>query len=422
MSSKIRRTVGEALDAIARGEVVVVIDDDDREGEGDLIMAAQFADTDRVAFFVRHTSGLICAAVTGARADELDLPLMCEDNSEAHSTAFTITIDVKNGTTTGISASDRAATMRALVDERTEPADLARPGHLHVLRARDGGVLERPGHTEAAVDLARLAGLEPAGVLCEIVTEDGRGMARRSELERFAMRHDLVLITVADLIEHRRCSEAPVRRTSEAVIPTQWADFRCVAYRDEGDGLTHLALVLGDPSAAGSSLVRVHSECLTGDVLGSERCDCGQQLRAAMRLIAEAGNGVLVYLRGHEGRGIGIARKLDAYRLQDTGLDTVDANLALGLPVDARNYAIGAKVLTDLGVHAVRLLTNNPAKRHGLERHGVRVVEQVPLQVPANANNISYLLAKRERLGHALDGLTHPAVTVARPATRRALP
>jgi 3,4-dihydroxy 2-butanone 4-phosphate synthase/GTP cyclohydrolase II len=274
-------------------------------------------------------------------------------------------------------------------------------------------VLERPGHTEATVDLARLAGLEPAGVLCELVTDDGRGMARRPEAEAFARRHGLVLITVGELIEHRRRTEAAVTRTADATIPTAWADFRCIAYRSEGDGLTHLALVLGDPGAVDPSLVRVHSECLTGDVFGSARCDCGQQLQTGLRLIAEAGAGVLVYLRGHEGRGIGIARKLEAYGLQDIGLDTVDANLALGLPVDARNYAIGARILTDLGARRVRLLTNNPAKRTGLEQHGIRVVEQVPIQVPANASNISYLVAKRERLGHALDPIV---VTANRPA------
>jgi 3,4-dihydroxy 2-butanone 4-phosphate synthase/GTP cyclohydrolase II len=401
----IRRSVEDALDAISRGEVVVVLDDEGREGEGDLIMAAEFADTERVAFFVRHTSGLICAAVTESRADELDLPLMVEDNTEAQRTAFTVTVDDKQHTTTGISAADRAVTMRTLVDPRTEPTDLARPGHVHVLRARDGGVLERPGHTEAAVDLARLAGLRPAGVLCEIVTEDARGMARRPDLEQFALRHDLVLITIAELIEFRRQSEPPLTRTADAVIPTEAGEFRCIAYRSDADGLTHLALVMGDPAGEEPSLVRVHSECLTGDVFSSVRCDCGQQLQTAMRLIAEAGSGVVVYLRGHEGRGIGISRKLDAYGLQDTGLDTVDANLALGLPVDARDYGIGAQVLADLGVRRVRLLTNNPAKRDGLEQHGIRVVEQVPIQSPANTQNIRYLRTKRERLGHLLDHL-----------------
>jgi 3,4-dihydroxy 2-butanone 4-phosphate synthase/GTP cyclohydrolase II len=267
-------------------------------------------------------------------------------------------------------------------------------------------VLDRPGHTEAAVDLARLAGLEPAGVLCEIVTEDSRGMARRPDLERFARAHDLVLITIAQLIEHRRRIESAVTRMADALIPTEWGEFRCVAYRGEPDGLTHLAFVLGDPAGRGPTLARVHSECITGDVFKSVRCDCGQQLTAAMQHIAEVGSGVLVYLRGHEGRGIGISRKLDAYQLQDTGLDTVDANLALGLPIDARDYGIGAKVLADLGIEEVRLLTNNPAKRTGLERWGTRVVEQVPIQSPANTQNIRYLRTKRERLGHLLDHLS----------------
>ncbi|HEU4656048.1 MAG TPA: bifunctional 3,4-dihydroxy-2-butanone-4-phosphate synthase/GTP cyclohydrolase II [Capillimicrobium sp.] len=394
--------VTAAIEAIRRGEIVVVVDDEDRENEGDLIIAAEHATPERLAFFVRHTSGLVCAAVTSQRADELDLPLMVAENTECQRTAFTVTVDAIAGTTTGISAGDRAATIRALVDPATRPADLARPGHLHVLRARDGGVLKRAGHTEAAVDLARLAGLPPVGVLAEVTTEDGLDMARRPELEAFAERHGLVLVTIADLIRHRLRSEQLVTRLPDASIPTEWGRFRCIPYRGELDGETHLALVLGDVGGGRDTLVRVHSECLTGDVFGSRRCDCGDQLRAAMATIGAEGAGVLVYLRGHEGRGIGLASKLAAYGLQEQGLDTVEANLRLGLPVDSREYGIGAQILRDLGVSRLRLITNNPAKRGGLEGFGLRIVERVHLPTRATADNIAYLRAKRERLGHHL--------------------
>ncbi len=383
--------------------MVVVVDDEDRENEGDLIIAAEHATPEAMGFFVRHTSGLICASITNARADELELPLMVERNTEAQRTAFTVTVDSRAGTTTGISAGDRSTTARALVDPHTRPDDLARPGHLHVLRARDGGVLKRAGHTEAAVDLARMAGLFPAGVLCEIVTEDGMGMARRDDLEAFAERHGLLLITIADLIRHRRKTERLVRRTADARLPTEFGEFRCVAYQSVLDHETHLAFVMGEPAGQADVLVRVHSECLTGDVFGSRRCDCGEQLHSAMRRIAEAGLGVVVYLRGHEGRGIGIAHKLRAYELQDGGLDTVDANVELGLPVDSREYGIGAQILVDLGITTMRLMTNNPAKRGGLEGYGLQIVDRVPLHTEPNEENIRYLRTKRDRLGHLLD-------------------
>jgi 3,4-dihydroxy 2-butanone 4-phosphate synthase/GTP cyclohydrolase II len=327
---------------------------------------------------------------------------MVARNTESQRTAFTVTVDYRNGTTTGISATDRSLTARALVDPKTRPEDLARPGHLHVLRAREGGVLKRAGHTEAAVDLARMAGLTPAGVLCEVVTDDGLGMARLPDLEAFAARHGLLLVTIADLIRHRRQNERLVRRTGAARLPTEYGEFRCIAYESVIDHETHLAFVMGEPAGEDNVLVRVHSECLTGDVFGSRRCDCGEQLHASLRRIAETGLGAVVYLRGHEGRGIGIAHKLQAYELQDGGMDTVDANVELGLPVDSREYGIGAQILVDLGITTMRLMTNNPAKRGGLEGFGLQIVERVPLHTTPNEENIRYLSTKRDRLGHLL--------------------
>ena len=397
-------SIEDAVAAIAAGRMIVVVDDEDRENEGDLIIAAEHATPEAMGFFVRHTSGLICASITNSRADQLDLPLMVERNTEAQRTAFTVTVDYRAGTTTGISAQDRSITARALVDPRAQPDDFARPGHLHVLRARDGGVLKRAGHTEAAVDLARMAGLAPAGVLCEIVTKDGMEMARRDDLEAFAEEHDLPLITIADLIRYRRQTERLVRRTAEARLPTEFGEFRCIAYQSVLDGETHLAFVMGEPAGRQNVLVRVHSECLTGDVFGSRRCDCGAQLHGALRKIAGEGLGAVVYLRGHEGRGIGIAHKLRAYELQDGGLDTVDANVELGLPVDSREYGIGAQILVDLGVTTMRLMTNNPAKRGGLEGYGLQIVERIPIHVEPNEENIRYLRTKRDRLGHLLEG------------------
>ncbi|HEX9530511.1 MAG TPA: bifunctional 3,4-dihydroxy-2-butanone-4-phosphate synthase/GTP cyclohydrolase II [Acidimicrobiales bacterium] len=395
-----------AIDAVARGEVVVVVDDEDRENEGDLIMAAEFATPEKIAFFLAHTSGLICVPLTGERLDDLDLPLMVSTNTESQRTAFTVTVDYRHGTTTGISAADRASTIRSLIDAATRPNDLSRPGHILPLRYRPGGVLKRAGHTEAAVDLARAAGLYPAGVLCEVVTHDKTGMARLEELELFAEEHGLLLISIADLIRHRRQKDKLVRRIAEARLPVGgYGDFTCYAYESVINRDQHLALVKGDVHGEDNVLVRVHSECLTGDVFGSLRCDCGPQLDAALRLIATEGRGAVVYLRGHEGRGIGIAHKLRAYTLQEQGRDTVDANLELGLPVDSREYGIGAQILVDLGITTMRYMTNNPAKYGGLEGFGLEMVERVPLETVPNPENIAYLRTKRERMGHLLEGL-----------------
>jgi 3,4-dihydroxy 2-butanone 4-phosphate synthase/GTP cyclohydrolase II len=348
---------------------------------------------------------VICAPVTRERARELDLPLMVAHNTESMRTAFTVSVDYRHGTTTGISAHDRAATITALVDPGTRPGDLLRPGHIFPLEAREGGVLKRAGHTEAALDLARMAGLYPAGVLCELVNEAKDDMARVPELERFAEGHGLLLISIADLIRYRRQTEKLVRRITEARIPTPWGDFTCYAYESTLDGEQHIAFVRGAVQGQHDVLVRVHSECLTGDVFGSLRCDCGPQLAAAMKQVAEEGLGAVVYLRGHEGRGIGIGHKLLAYQLQDQGHDTVDANLALGLPVDSREYGIGAQILVDLGITTMRLLTNNPAKKGGLAGFGLQITERVPLETAPNPENIAYLRTKRERMGHLIEGL-----------------
>jgi 3,4-dihydroxy 2-butanone 4-phosphate synthase / GTP cyclohydrolase II len=385
-------TVETAVSTVARGGMVVVVDDEDREDEGDLVMAADAVRPEDVAFVVRHTSGVVCVAITEERADELALPLMVARGEEAMGTAFTVTVD----------AADRARTIGALADPATVPGDLARPGHVFPLRARAGGVLRRAGHTEAAVDLARLAGRAPAGVLCELVASDG-SMARRPDLARFAAEHALPMLRIADLVRHRRRTERLVERVATSRLPTRHGEFTAHGFRSLLDGVEHVALVLGDVAGDEPVLVRVHSECLTGDVLGSLRCDCGEQLDAAMALIGAEGRGVVVYLRGHEGRGIGIAHKLRAYGLQDVGHDTVDANLALGLPIDARDHGTGAHVLADLGVTAMRLMTNNPAKYRGLEGYGLAIVERVPLQVASTPANRRYLETKRARLGHALD-------------------
>jgi 3,4-dihydroxy 2-butanone 4-phosphate synthase / GTP cyclohydrolase II len=397
--------IEDAIAAIGRGEIVVVVDDADRENEGDLIMAAEFATPEKIAFFLSHTSGVICMPMTAERLAALELPPMVLDNTESNRTAFTVSVDYRHGTTTGISAADRAATIAALIDPATRPQDLARPGHMYPLRARQGGVLKRGGHTEAAVDLARLAGLTPAGVLCEVVTEDKAAMARLPDLERFAARHGLLLISIADLIRYRRQSEKLIERVAEARIPTEWGEFTCYVYESLLDGDQHLALVKGAVQGEENVLVRVHSECLTGDVFGSVRCDCGVQLEGAIKLVAQEGLGVVVYLRGHEGRGIGIAHKLRAYTLQDAGRDTVDANLELGLPVDNREYGIGAQILVDLGITTMRLLTNNPAKYGGLEGYGLQIVERVGLQSVPHAENLRYLRTKQRRMGHLLEGL-----------------
>ncbi|MEA3078056.1 MAG: 3,4-dihydroxy 2-butanone 4-phosphate synthase / cyclohydrolase [Actinomycetota bacterium] len=397
--------VEKAIAAIGRGEIVIVVDDEDRENEGDLIMAAEFATPEKIAFFLHHTSGYICAPITGQRARELELPPMVANNTETMRTAFLVTVDARRGTSTGISAHDRSATIQALVDPATRPDDLARPGHILPLEAREGGVLKRAGHTEAAIDLARLAGCYPAGVLCEIVDEKKMDMARLPELNQFAEEYDLLVISIADLVRYRRQREKLVRRISEARIPTRYGDFTCYVYESLLDGTEHLAFVRGAPAGEDDVLVRVHSECLTGDVFGSLRCDCGPQLDAAMKRIADEGMGVIVYLRGHEGRGIGLANKMKAYKLQEQGFDTVDANTQLGLHADSREYGIGAQMLVDLGITTMRYLTNNPAKYGGLAGYGLEITSRVPLEISPNPENIDYLRTKRERMGHLLEGL-----------------
>jgi 3,4-dihydroxy 2-butanone 4-phosphate synthase/GTP cyclohydrolase II len=397
-------SIPDAIAAIGRGEIIVVVDDEDRENEGDLIMAAEHATPEAITFFVRHTSGVICAPLTGDRLDELEVPLMVHDNTESHRTAFTYTVDYVHGTSTGISASDRSATIRALTDPATKPVDLARPGHIFPLRYSEGGVLKRAGHTEAAVDLARLAGCYPAGVLCEIVNDDG-SMARVPDLVEFCKEHNLLMISIAQLIRYRRQNEKLVRRVAEARIPTEWGDFTCFVYESLIDGEQHVAMVRGAVAGERDVLVRVHSECLTGDVFGSHRCDCGTQLSGAMQRIADEGLGALVYLRGHEGRGIGIGHKIRAYNLQEQGMDTVEANIALGLPVDSREYGIGAQILNDLGITTMRLITNNPSKFGGLEGFGLEITGRVSIPAVTHPENIEYLRTKRESMGHEIEGI-----------------
>ena len=401
-------TIEEAVKDFAAGRPVVVVDDENRENEGDLIFAAEKATTELLAFMVRYTSGYICAPLTEADADRLDLPPMYYTNQDRRGTAYTVTVDAREGVTTGISAAERAHTIRLLADPTTDPADLSRPGHVVPLRARDGGVLRRPGHTEAAIDLARMAGLRPAGVLCELVNDDGT-MKRLPDLRAFAEEHGLALITIADLIEYRRANEHQVEKLAETRLPTAYGVFRAVGYRALNDGSDHIALVYGDLGNGEDVLVRVHSECLTGDVFASLRCDCGPQLQAALRRVADEGRGVVLYVRGHEGRGIGLMHKLQAYQLQDQGRDTIDANLELGLPADARDYGTGAQILADLGIRSMRLLTNNPAKRAGLEGYGLSVAGREPLPVRAHPENVRYLRTKRDRMGHLLDDLDQVA-------------
>ena len=401
--------VERAVADIAAGRAVIVVDDASRENEGDIIFAASKATTELLAFTIRYARGLICVPMLGKDLDRLQVPPMTADNQEHMGTAFTISVDARHRITTGISAADRARTIRTLADSATEPYEIVRPGHVFPLRYTEGGVLRRPGHTEAAVDLTRLAGLTPAGVVAEIVNDDGT-MARLPQLRRFADQHGLALITIAQLIEYRRRAERMVSRVAETRIPNEHGEWRALGYRNSVDGTEHLALVLGDLSgpAAGPGediLVRMHSECLTGDVFGSRRCDCGKQLEAAMAAIAAEGRGIVLYLRGHEGRGIGLLSKLRAYQLQDAGADTVDANLDLGLPVDAREYSTGAQILSDLGVESLRLLTNNPAKVQGLSGFDIKVTGRVGLPVEPTADNLRYLIAKRDRLGHQFDDL-----------------
>ncbi|MHB8189114.1 MAG: bifunctional 3,4-dihydroxy-2-butanone-4-phosphate synthase/GTP cyclohydrolase II [Ferrimicrobium sp.] len=398
-------SIEEAIRAVAAGQMVIVVDDEDRENEGDLIMAAEFASEEAISFYLEYTSGLICVSMTPERLDELGIPLMVVENTESQRTAFTVSVDAKDGVLTGISASDRAITIRTLVGASSRPQDLARPGHIFPLRAREGGVLKRGGHTEASVDLARLAGCSPAGVLCEIVTADKRGMARFDELSRFAHERGLVMVSIADLIKYRKTHDTLVKRVegAEARIPTAYGDFVGIAYESLLDGEQHVALVKGEIHDVDNLLVRVHSECLTGDTFGSLRCDCGPQLQRSMELIAAEGSGVIVYLRGHEGRGIGLAHKLRAYQLQEQGLDTVEANVALGFPIDSREYGIGAQILSDLGVTTMRLLTNNPAKYGGLEGFGLTIVARVPIETEVQDENRAYLTTKVNKLGHLMN-------------------
>jgi 3,4-dihydroxy 2-butanone 4-phosphate synthase / GTP cyclohydrolase II len=393
-----------AVADIAAGRPVVVVDDPDRENEGDLLFAAEHATADLLAFMVRHTSGFVCVPMPDSEADRLELPPMYHTNQDRRGTAYTVTVDAREGVTTGISAADRARTIRVLADAATSPADLARPGHVVPLRARSGGVLRRPGHTEAAVDLARMAGLRPVGVLCELVNDDG-GMMRLPDLTVFAATHGLAMISIADLISYRLRSEKQVERMAEARIPTPYGVFTAMGYRSANDDTENVALVYGDLGDGEDVLVRVHSECLTGDVFGSLRCDCGPQLQAALARVAAEGRGVVLYVRGHEGRGIGLLHKLQAYQLQDAGRDTVDANLELGLPADARDYGTGAQILVDLGIRTMRLLTNNPAKRAGLEGYGLKVIGRESMVVRAHPENVRYLRTKRDRMGHLLDEL-----------------
>ena len=394
--------IDSAIAAIARGEFVIVVDDEDRENEGDLIMAARNVTPEAMGFMIRHTSGVICLPLEGERCDELQLPLMVSNNTEIQRTAFTVSVDARDGTTTGISAADRSTTVAALIDPTSKPDSLARPGHIFPLRYREGGVLKRAGHTEAAVDLARLAGSYPAGVLAEITNDDGT-MARLIELEKFAENHSLLMISIADLIRYRRQREKLVRRVSQARIPTRYGDFTAHVFESILDGVEHIAFVRGDVANEENVLVRVHSECLTGDVFGSLRCDCGVQLDFALEKVAEAGSGVVVYLRGHEGRGIGLGHKIDAYKLQDQGRDTVEANVELGFSADSREYGIGSQILVDLGITTMRLMTNNPAKYGGLDGFGLEIVERVPVSVTPNSENMSYLRTKKDKLGHLLD-------------------
>ncbi len=394
-------SIESAIDAMRAGRAIVVVDDEDRENEGDLIFGAECATAEITGFMIRYTSGYICVGMEGETLDRLSLPPMTAVNEDSKGTAYAVSVDARGVESTGISAADRAVTIRALADPRTQPQDLTRPGHVMPLRAVPGGVLRRAGHTEASVDLARMAGLAPAGALCELVNDDG-SMMRALECRAFADEHGLVMISISDLIAYRRASERFVERGAEAALPTAYGDFRIIGYRNLLDGIDHVVLVKGDIGDGEDILVRVHSECLTGDILGSMRCDCGAQLDAAMRAIDADGRGVILYLRGHEGRGIGLMHKLQAYQLQDAGADTVDANLELGLPADARDYGIGAQILADLGVRSMRLLSNNPAKRAGLEGYGLSIAERVPLVIEPNAHNARYLATKAERMGHDL--------------------
>ena len=403
-------TIEQAVAVIRDGGMVLVVDDEDRENEGDLVLPADAVSSEQLAFLINHTSGVVCVPMLGEDLDRLELPLMVAHNQDPKGTAYTVSVDATEGTSTGISAADRARTCQVLADPTSKAEDLQRPGHVFPLRYAPGGVLRRPGHTEAAVDLARLAGRRPAGVIAEVVNVDGT-MARVPELEAFAAEHDLLLVTIADLVAYRREREHFIERVAEAKLPTPYGPWRMVGYRSSADGAESMALICGRPEGKADVLVRMHSECLTGDVFRSLRCDCGAQLDLAMARIADEGEGVVVYLRGHEGRGIGLLHKLQAYELQDNGADTVDANLALGLPADARDYGTGAMILADLGLSTLRLLTNNPEKRAALGGFGLSIVERVPVEVRPNPANAFYLTTKAQRMGHQLGGEDLPIST-----------
>ncbi|MGD0062900.1 MAG: bifunctional 3,4-dihydroxy-2-butanone-4-phosphate synthase/GTP cyclohydrolase II [Streptosporangiaceae bacterium] len=409
--------IDRAIKDIAEGRPVLVVDSEDRENEGDIIFAASMATPELLAFMIRYTSGVICVPLREAELDRLQLPQMTSHNTEHHRTAFTLSVDARDGISTGISAADRARTISKLADPATTATDLVRPGHVFPLRYAEGGVLRRAGHTEAAVDLARLAGLPEAGVLSEVVNDDGT-MARLPELREFADTHDLALISIEQLIGYRRRTERQLTRQAQTMIPNVYGQWQAFGYRHEVDGTEYVALVLGDVTDGTDVLTRLHSECLTGDVFGSLRCDCGAQLEAAMAAISAEGRGVVLYLRGHEGRGVGLLSKLQAYELQDAGADTVDANTALGLPVDAREYSAGAQMLADLGVRSVRLLTNNPAKVSGLTDGGVDITARVPVPAAVTQYNLRYLVAKRDRLGHQIQDLNEAERTLVSPPIR----
>ncbi len=395
-------TIEDALIALKNGQFVIVVDDEDRENEGDLILAAEKATPEALTFMVRHTSGLICVPMLEERLSELDLPQMVYENTDIHRTAWTISVDYRHGTTTGISASDRAKTIQALINPTSKPDSFVRPGHVFPLRYKKGGVLKRAGHTEAAVDLSQMAGLYPAGIIAEIVNEDG-SMARLPDLKRFSKKYNLPIISIEDIIRYKREREQQVKHVSQATIPTKHGEFLVHAYASMIDGVEHVAFVKGDVYGKENVLVRVHSECLTGDLFGSLRCDCGDQLEKSLEMIAEATSGVLVYLRDHEGRGIGLGQKLRAYKLQEMGLDTVEANTELGFAADLRNYGIGAQILVDLGLSTIRLMTNNPEKYAGLAGFGLKVTERVPIESKPNDDNRKYLMTKKNKLGHLLD-------------------